>query len=154
MNKENILKLADIIAAQPYNNNSNDKQGFGMAQVFHTCGTPSCIAGFAVACAMVDHKFVNVRLDLIDHYDTEKAFYKMREDEDIDWDNYAADWLGIPRTNENKTLASELFMPRDVIWSLITPLVAATCLRNLAETGKVEWKVALAAHTPEENDNE
>lgn len=39
-NKENVLKLADLIDQQP-------ESKFDIARISHNCGSPSCIAGWA-----------------------------------------------------------------------------------------------------------
>ena len=48
MNVERILQLADIIEVQPHMTDE-DPEGFTMMDYIHDCGSPACIAGWAVA---------------------------------------------------------------------------------------------------------
>ena len=47
MNKERIEKLITVLQEEP-SVRRGAKRGFNMRRVFHDCGTPSCIAGYAI----------------------------------------------------------------------------------------------------------
>ena len=53
MNTENIIALADLIETLPQAG-FGSKEGFFMGNWRHACGTPSCIAGWAVHLAGID----------------------------------------------------------------------------------------------------
>lgn len=85
--------------------------GFSMEVYEHPCGTPACIAGWAA------HVY-----NVADHVFPEQ--------------NGAA---ALGMTVEE---AAPLFEPLDVCyWSEITPAHAAAVLRNLANTGEIDWSV-------------
>ncbi len=116
MNVERIIALADLIEKQPHTSR-DDASGFNMVNWHHTCGTPSCIAGWAVAM---------LRGDTLG---TKKI--------PLGAGNDAADYLGL--TNRQST---DLFYPQLDDWEGITPEDAAHTLRKLAHTGEVEWSVS------------
>jgi hypothetical protein len=122
MNKERILKLADIIEKQPHTT-PQQPDGFTMSNWTHDCGTPACICGWA------NHEL---------NKETSSDIW-------LGDDRVAAEWLGL-----DIDTAGSLFEPsreRDSNpwatdwWDEITPAHAAAVLRNLAETGKVDWSV-------------
>ena len=115
MNKERILKLADVVERQKHAKVS-DSHGFNMGEFRHECGTPSCIAGWA--CALKKRDKTGMK------------------EIDIDVFSQAKKYLGLSAYE-----ADELFIPSSGYWSLITPSQAAATLRNLAETGEVVWNV-------------
>ncbi len=116
MNVERIRELADVIEKQPHTSYLAD-HGFNMETLAHKCGTPCCIAGWAEHLAGND------------------------PDDDACLDQ-SAEWLGIKYLNEG----IELFFPGDTYgsdrWDRITPAHAAAVLRNLADTGHVDWSIA------------
>lgn len=85
-----------------------------MAAYRHPCNTPSCIAGFALAEAGGEAH---------DDWDVEKA---------------AMQWLGL--THMQKVA---LFLAVNHDQQQIKPSEAARCLRHYAETGQVNWDLAL-----------
>ena len=116
MNKKRILELADTIDGLPtvvYGTNDPNSHSFCMEATNHPCGSPACLAGWT--------------------------------DELWNPDKYP-DPLGIAGTGREM----ELFEPREP-WAtyfhrphqdgFITSEHAAAVLRNLAETGEVDWTV-------------
>lgn len=122
MHKDRILALADLIESMPHTSVTDD-HGFNMDDFDHVCGTPACIAGWAIAMRANDLS-VNVRSAV-----------------DAEFDSYsglASDYLGL-----SSGVGSDLYYGpgRDVKLADITPAQAAATLRRLAETGKVEWGI-------------
>jgi hypothetical protein len=111
MNVDRILALADLIESLP-KTEIEDDHGFCMVDYRHDCGTPACIAGWAV------------------HLSGEKV--------DVKGTFYAAStFLGIsPNT------AYDLFIWAEKRLDQITPDEAANTLRHLAGTGEVRWEFA------------
>jgi hypothetical protein len=109
MNTENIIALADLIETLPQAG-FGSREGFFMGNWRHDCGTPSCIAGWAVHLAGIDCSRSQVA-------------------------DKAADWLDLYFEDE----AQDLFEPSHLPYEAITPQHAAKVLRHLAETGVVDW---------------
>jgi hypothetical protein len=122
MNKDRILALADLVERQPHSDYYADA-GFNMETYIHKCGTPSCIAGWAIFT-------FGGRSDLDCASD--------RDTENRD----AGELLGI---GEEQSYA--LFQPLHLEIPLrkITPKQSAATLRHLAETGEVDWSIGGAA---------
>lgn len=115
MNIERILQLADVIEAQPHTDQQADS-GFNMNFFAHTCGTPSCIAGWAVHLAR-------------------PGTYPENEE-------LAQEWLEL-----NNQQARQLFWGEGTKRAFlpdITPAHAAFALRHFAETGTVDWRLAMS----------
>lgn len=110
MNVERILALADLIEKQPHAGHS-DESGFRMSRFTHLCGTPACIAGWA-------------------------EWSRDGENSDKPWVTFRS---GMNYLEITVAQASALFEPTHMVWPDITPAQAATTLRKLAETGKVDW---------------
>jgi len=108
MNKEFILELADKIESL------KPKDGFSMEDFYHDCGTPSCIAGWALHMAGKE-----VDLSSCD-------FNKCQDN--------ARDLLDISESD-----ATILFYAENAQIRRITQKEAATALRKLVETGKADW---------------
>jgi hypothetical protein len=111
MNKDRILALATFIEQQPHERDWCAPSGFGMGAVLHTCGTPSCIAGWA-------------GWEAQGRPDTVKG----------DAEGDGQEYLGI-----DGTTANDLFYPKRLNYLDITPAQAASVMRELAETGEVNW---------------
>ena len=121
MNKDNILAVADAIEKH-----SIAELGFNMSLYGgktgpsdpdlsgHNCGTVACIAGWA-------DKVLTGR------------------DPDVHSSDYAQGLLGLSAEQ-----AIDLFVPSDWAKNTITPAHAVAVLRNLAETGEVDWSVSVA----------
>lgn len=113
MNVERIRELADVIEKQPHAP-SFGREGFCMDTWQHPCGTPACIGGWAAFASgkSLIHGLI--------------------------W-NDAQDHLGL-----SDDQSGDLFYPNNYEgeWSDITPAHAAAVLRNLAETGQVDWSVS------------
>lgn len=88
------------------------------------CGTACCLAGWTVQVYGVDNR---------------RVIHGKIEDVSplTSWVVDAGLLLGLDRGQ-----ALQLFIPSGRSLSLITPLEAATCLRVLADTGRVDWKNA------------
>ena len=113
MNVERILQLADIIEVQPHAPAEADA-GFNMARYTHPCGTPACIAGWALA--MKGEPIPGSQI---------KVFFD------------AMEWMGL--TIE---AADDLFVPGTLdTRENYTPSQAAKTLRHLAHTGEVKWEL-------------
>lgn len=130
MNKDNILRLADIIEAQPHTS-VDEAQGFNMEGYIHHCGTPSCIAGFAAFESLKettnDEEKIIKTLRLLERYNVNELW------------NLAIKWLGFSEEVE----IYELFHPRcSYQWHNITPQEAAKVLRHFAETGEIDWTLS------------
>ena len=121
MNSERILELADIIEAQP-DVPSGAPAGFNMKWVHHSCGTPSCIAGWAET---LEWSTGNLGQDL--------GVTLARADDII-----------MPISREAHFRA-EPDRP-----GYITAAHAAAMLRNLARTGEVDWSVTEYTEAVEE----
>lgn len=131
MDKERLNQLADMIEKQPHCINHQDKDGFGMNYYFHACGTPSCIAGFAVAMFAPEiadtddlppSKTVRIASDLllINRNDAQRLFTLNNDMDDLNG-------------NRHYEFAAK------IDWTYITPTVAAQCIRNFVQFGKVDW---------------
>lgn len=110
MNKERMLQLADVIEKLPHvqeENKTDPGRSFTMNDFSYECGTPACIAGWATALATGKENI--------------QEFAPC---------STAARWLEI-----DVDWADNLFMP-DVPLRRITPQMAATVLRTLAEKGE------------------
>lgn len=118
MNRERIRELADVIEKLPHTE-IDDASGFNMGNYVHVCGTPCCIAGWTVAVAK-GWETITWRV----------AYYDV-----------AANHLGL--TGQQ---AEDLFRPfSHVRLQDVTPAHAAAVLRNLADTGVVDWSVGAPA---------
>jgi hypothetical protein len=142
MNKERILQLADFIE----NGKAVEADlGFNMTDFWepqahalsedksgHDCGTVACIAGHAL---FLTGKATVGKPKTVPSVAIE-----------------AARWLGLEDMGEMNEVADQLFYgwsPGDqyvrglyaVDMSRVTPADAAKVLRNLAETGKVDWTI-------------
>lgn len=123
MNKERILELAAVIEAQPYDP-ENKGRGFNMSLYMHSCGTPSCIAGYALALQYGDFS-ESLRHNVGGNY-----FF------------HAYNFLDLDRDIAHKLFEPHEFMPSED-WPKITPQEAAGVLRHLAETGSIDWSPVL-----------
>jgi len=124
MNKERILKLADIIEVQD-DASIHDYDGFSMSGYFHSCGTPACIAGFAMAMEFDDYS-EGLKAKAKESAIGDEVFGSFQ-------DFVPARYLGL-----DDDLRSSLFAPERPLHN-ITPSMAAHTLRNLVETGEVVW---------------
>ena len=125
LHTDRILQLADVIEQQP-DTSVEAPSGFSMSDVRHYCGTPCCIAGWALAAAG----------------DTGP--------ESMDLGNYvdvftrAGNYLGLVGEQD-----MDLFAPAYTVALLgdenhITARHAAAVLRHLAETGEIDWRIGRA----------
>ncbi|PZP62989.1 MAG: hypothetical protein DI604_28090 [Delftia acidovorans] len=119
MNKERILALANLIEKQPHSA-VEEVSGFNMVSYVHACGTPACIAGWAVASEGTPSPLA--------HQPIQPTGVSSR----------AAKYLGLEYPE-----AEELFLGGVYDLDEITPAQAAACLRHLAETGEVDWDHAM-----------
>lgn len=117
MNKELILSVADTIEQQP-ETGYYDKNGFNMGSYTHDCGTPSCMAGWAIA--------LKEERDYVDHLN---AFHK------------ACNYFGVSEDDGHK-----LFLA----YNYDDKRTCVQVLRNLAETGNVDWHQARRDAYPED----
>lgn len=121
MNKERLLELADIVEKQVHvSNYIGSPSGFNMCTIFHECGTPSCIAGFAIAMRQCAEQHID-KTDVENQYIRSHGY------------DYAAQYLDISHN------IYELFEPDYYPWNSITPAHAAHTIRHLANTGEVNW---------------
>lgn len=131
MNKENVLAVAECIGTATCDVNLGFNMGAFVAKwasgAFdksgRECGTTACIAGWTR----------RVR--------TKKPVRAVPTG-NFDWRKEGA-WLGLSEAE-----AHDLFCAEDEAYGRlddITPSQAVSCLRHLAETGKVDWERALSA---------
>ncbi|RUU80484.1 hypothetical protein [Mesorhizobium sp. M7A.F.Ca.MR.362.00.0.0] len=118
MNAERILMLADVIEGLPHGA-VEDRASEAPLESFNMgkwhCGTVGCIAGWAA------HVFGGQMVDPA--------------------------WTGRLVLGLDSDLADDLFTPPYDYgkYDKITPKDAAKVLRNLAETGEVDWSLAAAS---------
>lgn len=124
MNKENILFVADLIEKQP-KTEIHSKSGFTMEFYVHDCGTPACIAGWAVAA----NRGMGGNDDIRSAAGEKSTIRTVSEE--------AREYLGI-----DEEVGEALFLGFESRIDLrkITPMQAVDVLRNLAETGEVDWQ--------------
>jgi hypothetical protein len=122
MNKERILALADLIEKQEHTG-LDSKSGFNMGDFTHYCGTPACIAGWAIAMKLGDLSC-----------DVDKEIFISGKS----YSSLAGEFLGI-----GEELHVELFFssPGEIPLDEVSPQIAASVLRHLAETGEVDWSI-------------
>ncbi len=122
MHKERILALADVIEELEFDPRfSKEKaveKAFGMNNYQYSCGSPSCIAGWAGHLG---------RLEGFE-FETSGSFAK------------GAEYLEL-----SDSVADNLFLAPGSRYELdsLTPAAAAWVLRNLTVTGKVAWTKAM-----------
>lgn len=124
MNEERILALADLIEPLPLQpeqyEGDPEKAQFGMAQWWYSCGTPSCVAGWAAHMAASER--VTFPPDVVTIQ--ERGAY----------------YLGISEeTSEHLFMADRTRYPIHQL----TARAAAWCLRNLVKTRRVAWTKAM-----------
>ena len=128
MNRDHILEIADDIEA-----NGTNRPRFDMGTFFEAipfawkgkkdwCNTSGCIAGYVCTLKLPD--------------------FHMMGDHECD----AARWLGLSERE-----ATDLFYAHwaEIPIDEVTAEMAVVCLRNFAETGKVDWAAAVSACRPE-----
>ncbi len=126
MNKERILALADLIEKLPKGSVYGEKSGFDMTDFSHHCGTPACIGGWA----------------RWEHFGRPDDIASEIVASQLSYSEVAAGYLGI----DLEATAEELFYPPTIDnWQGITPQHAAAVLRNLVETGEVDWNAGATA---------
>lgn len=126
MNKERILALADLIEKQPHQPEFDATSGFDMSCTHRDCGTPACIAGWAL-------------------WEAQGRPESLVEPPGL-WgiENNAATYLGLSVPEVSQPSGYPLFYPPETYkYEGITPAQAASCLRHLAETGEVDWARAM-----------
>ena len=122
MNKKRILELADKIDGLPLPNDPETyKSSFDMGVVSHRCGSPSCIAGQA--------------LHMFDDIGKPDGYRMMAACECLGLEPDAGNALFAPN-NDYACFDARIGEP-----GFVTPKHAAAVLRNLAETGEVDWTV-------------
>lgn len=123
MRKDRIRKLADVVEKCEMRNNcsasDSNENYFNMAITHFDCGAPACIAGWA------EHLFGS------------EDYPSM--------DSLAKDLLGLDRAKSQVLFAPSqpgaYFLAGSDSDSYITAKHAAAVLRNLADTGRVDWNV-------------
>jgi hypothetical protein len=137
MNTERILLLADFIESLPDERldmcfwakdvDGDENLDVSPETVLHNCGTAACIGGWTEAL------FNPTRLT----FRGTSGLWNTTQDGPLDKDS-AGTLLGLTVAQ-----AHDLFLPPHTngngSWADITPAIAATTLRHLAETGRVEW---------------
>lgn len=122
MNRENIQKVRDVIAALPRKRFNMTGWAHGgnryyseisPSEITHDCDTAACIGGWAVALSAPD--------------ETTPFSTDVRE--------RASAFLGI-----DGSMSMDLFMPNIENWSRITNAHAVRVLDHLLATGEVDWK--------------
>ncbi len=124
MNVERIRELADIIGRQQHTD-INAKSGFTMSDFDHECGSPACIAGWAIEL----HSPISNQVS--------GGLWHRKVPKNKSYSEFAAELLEI----DEETRAYLFFGDGSMSLEDITPRHAAAVLRNLAATGKVNWSV-------------
>ena len=140
MNVDNIQLLINKISTLSRGHNTGpDEKAFDMSSVLHDCGTPACIAGWALALRLQSE---GPELEsMIDEYRV--AHPEVRERASIMLGtemSIARDFLGLDNGR-----AKDLFHADGVssfFWEKIEPEAAVKVLQHLINTGKVDWSVA------------
>lgn len=131
MNIENINAVANVIEATAYTTRSGSS-GFNMASYIHSCGTPSCIAGWTIALKYATDDTTPLPAHLVNPPITEDGPSRGQL-----ISAEAAEFLGL-----DPEAAEDLFLgwqPPTVLEDII-PDQAVKVLRHLAETGNVSWE--------------
>ena len=139
MNRKNILALAALIETVPEKKpgeDMTDRGLFDMRQPYHWCGAPACIAGWAcwMASSGTDRSAPVSILGWISSNTAGSPTLQI-----------SGTWLGIGGTTKgflftpSSRFADWTAGPGELGW--VTPQHAAAVLRNLAETGVVDWRV-------------
>jgi hypothetical protein len=127
MNKQRILKLADLIEAAPHDlTRRTPGLSFDMSTYvnYHGCGTAACIAGWTVL-KFGDDKWSG----------TSVSQYARRL---LDLKEYVANKLFLPTHPQNESNDQDDPSYVHLNYDQITPSMAAAQLRNLAETGELD----------------
>ena len=138
MNKEKILRLADVVEELEHAANGTDSGKFDMSRYAFFCGAPACVAGWAVAIEVADFNVptaakLNVRrLYPGDGIVSSTSIHRK-----------AGEILELSPGE-----AARLFRSSEPTSNLydITPLEAAWVLRKFAETGEIDW--AMTGYEP------
>lgn len=128
LGKQRIRMLADLIEHEDHVIGFYAEKGFCMSYVTHDCGTPSCIVGYAMKAAEADPTFDARPNSVLPHSYWIASSYLHGDDCVMSLNHFSR--LFDPDT------------PRHFSWNLITPAHAATALRNLADTGIIDWSHA------------
>lgn len=123
MNKEKILRLANILEGLEHTSCIDDPGKFNMSIYAFTCGAPACVAGWAVALEEED-------------YNLNKATYSPIHEVGIIHER-ARDILDLSNAEARRLFVPTLFRRSR---REITPREAARVLRRLAQTGIVQWE--------------
>lgn len=118
LNVPAVRMLADIVENQKHGNGIDDT-GFNMSRYNNSCGSPACIAGWAVWMEYGSDEDYNVTVD--------------------DVAEEAGKILGIHEPSDQM----HLFLGHEFIGDLpkITPKDAAKVLRHLADTKEIDWTI-------------
>jgi hypothetical protein len=129
MNKERLLKLADILGqdehVQSLGIGFDITKYFGTGDCEHECGTVACIAGHAY--------IMQLQEDGICNEEIRRAMY--RDEGHIP--EKAQEYLGL--TDEQSFDLFLGYISKEHLGG-ITSRKAATVIRRFVETGKVEWR--------------
>ena len=128
MNAKKILELADVIERQPTVSSRFAGKGFRMADHRHSCGTPSCIMGWA------SWMFGGDAVDVVDDDAALRNIFSVDMQIDLTYPVY-----------DYATISANPGEPGH-----ITASHAAAVLRHLAETGEVDWTVTEYTEAVEE----
>lgn len=105
--------LANLIEKLPFTD-EDAKDGFSMTNYNHSCGTPSCIAGWAAWEANNRHSVRNGEVSS----------------------------LALEHLEISQDIGEELFYPHGYSYNRQSPQKAAAVLRHLAATGEVDWDIS------------
>jgi len=119
MNIEHIKILTETIKQAEESESFFDDNGFNIESFTHSCGTASCIGGYAVALA----KDMDVRSGNLTGIAE-------------DFEAVARDYLGLSYSE-----GVDLFYPEHDNWAEIDKNAAIKVLENLIETGVVDWSI-------------
>lgn len=127
MNKERLTQVAEWLEAGAPERRFNMNRLLDISFATDTtnwCGTECCIAGYVVT------RFAPEDVVMMEQNSNADYF----AGELLDLEPEKADQLFYPKDSHARQLED---------WSAITPQQAATVVRNLVETGDVDWEIIL-----------
>lgn len=116
LNVPAVRELADLVEKQKHDG-IGEESGFNMSRYRHGCGSPACIAGWAL--------------------------WMEYPGDDFDWVEDVAEEAGKILGIDEYEDQMHLFLGHEFIGDLqkITPSDAAKVLRNLADTKEIDWTI-------------
>lgn len=135
LNQDKLEALAARIEHEEHVRGFFAAKGFDMSFVTHDCGSPACIAGYAVDEAK------QAGYDLSEEQLAEIG-YRHSYHHAVSWLTDGKQWKPHIPGNPDAISFQSLFDPYvSYSWELITPVLAAKVIRHFAATGEVDWSI-------------